>query len=137
MKAYINGGSQVYTELADMILLPIKVHFKKKSMVHILSFKDISSIKGVRMTMDLAEEMGIPVKLPNEDLYKFEQYENSLYFFGTDLVKNSNTSNKILKDYTVVQAVKETKSILLQIKLKEQMHHEIILTLFFLQEYPP
>ena len=53
----------------------------------ILSFKYVSSVEGVRITMDIAEEMDITVKLPNGESYKFEQYENGLYFFDTDLLK--------------------------------------------------
>ena len=87
-------------------------------MVNILSFKDFSSIEDVRMTMDTAEETSITVKLPNGYFYKFEQYENGLYHFGTDLLKNSDKFNKTLKNYIVVQTVKENKEYFTTNKIK-------------------
>ena len=78
MPEYTNGGSQVYMQLTNTILLSIKVHFIRNSMANILLFKDVSSIKGARINMDTAEEMGITVKLTNNKFYKLEQYENDL-----------------------------------------------------------
>jgi len=48
-----NGGSQIYTRMVELIMFPLDVHFKKDSMATILSFKDASSIPGVRIMVDI------------------------------------------------------------------------------------
>ena len=49
---YTNWGSQVYNQVADLIMFPIKVHYNPASMATILSFKAISSLEAVHITMD-------------------------------------------------------------------------------------
>ena len=51
LTAITNGGSQFYKQLANLATFPITVHFKHDSIANILSFKDVSSIPGTRITI--------------------------------------------------------------------------------------
>ena len=83
LKAMTNRGSQLYKRLADMILFPIVVHFKKDSMASILSFKDVFAIPGVRITMDTAKEDTIVVTTEEGKVIRFKPYSNGLFYFDT------------------------------------------------------
>ena len=49
---FMNGGSQLYNETADLKLLSMKCHVNAYLMATILSMKDTASIERVRWTMD-------------------------------------------------------------------------------------
>ena len=68
-------------------MLPIKVHFKQDSMENSLSFNDISSVPGVRITMDTYIEDVITVKLRMGEEYRFKNCSKDLYYFDTDTFK--------------------------------------------------
>ena len=90
----MNGGSKCYVEKVTLTLLPIKAYTNKKSMATILSFKDVSSIPGVRITMDVKSERAIIVHW-NVKLIKFTECDDRLYLFDTDATEN----NIITEDY--------------------------------------
>ena len=52
MSSYTNGGSQTYTQVAIINMLPLKVHFKPSFMANIRSIQDITSIKCAIVIMD-------------------------------------------------------------------------------------
>ena len=78
--AYTNGGAQTYQHIADLLLLPITVCFKKNSMATILSFESVSEIPGARITMDTAVNKSITLTLKDKQVLIFEQYKNVLFF---------------------------------------------------------
>ena len=105
LTAYCNGGAQCYDKLADLLMLPIKVHFKKDSMATILSMKSVSKIPGARVTMDTAVNANIIVSLKDGRVLEFMQHQNGLYYFDTN---SSNTKTK-LSHYSLLQTVSENK----------------------------
>ena len=109
LKAVTNGGSQLYKQLADMILFPIVVHFKKDSMANILSFKDVFAIPGVRITMDTAKEDAIVVTTEEGKVIRFKPYSNGLFYFDTKTHNNNNKSKESVTQYTIVQTVDSNK----------------------------
>ena len=56
-----NVGLISFDKKSTLKLLPMKVHFNKKSMADILSFKEVADIPGVRITTDTEKERAMTV----------------------------------------------------------------------------
>ena len=91
LTTYTNGGAQHYTQVADLLMLPLDIHFKQNSMANILSFRSVSEIKGARIVMDTSLETSIYVYLLNGCTYEFKQFSNGVYYFDTSVANNSTT----------------------------------------------
>ena len=108
LKAVTNGGSQLYKKSARMVLFPIKVHFKKDSMANILSFKDVSELSGVHITMDTKKEDAIVVTTKEGNVIRFKPYSNGLFYYDMETV-TSNKFKETVKPYSLVQTVESNK----------------------------
>ena len=60
-----DGGKKVFTNVEDLVFLPIQVHFDEKSLATIIAFKDMANLPRVRITMDTAVERAIIFNLAN------------------------------------------------------------------------
>ena len=105
-----NGGAQHYVQMADLIVFPIKVHFKKNSMANILSFWSVANMEGTRITMDTQFGNSIHVLLANGNKYEFKQYKNGLYYFDTQENSSGNdkTKDQVI-NYLLLQTVQDNK----------------------------
>jgi len=86
LTAITSGGSQIYTQIAELIMFPIDVHFKKDSMATILSFKDVFSIPGFRIMMDTYKEKAFLAHLNNDEIFKFRECSNGLYYYDKECI---------------------------------------------------
>jgi hypothetical protein len=57
-----NSGYKNLDHIGKFKMFPLDVHFYATSMVNILSFQAIASLKGVRITMDTVVERAINVE---------------------------------------------------------------------------
>ena len=90
-----------------MILFSIVVYFKKDSMANILSFKDVSEIPDVRITMETAKEDAIAVTTKEGKVIRFKPYSNGLFYFDTK--NHNNKSKESVSHYTIIQTVDSNK----------------------------
>ena len=90
-------------------MFPLTVHHKQDSMANILSFKDVSSIPGTRITMDTVNETAIVVELKTGEVFKFAECSNGLYFFDTDSLNHNTKIKNTINDYVAVQTVSTSK----------------------------
>ena len=109
LTAHTNGGSQKYDHIADLRLLPIKVHFKKDSMGTILCFKTVCDIPGARVTFDSSSSTDIVLLLRDGTTILFKQFQNGLYYHDTSTVTHNDYSNNSLSNYIALQTVKSNK----------------------------
>ena len=104
-----NGGSQLQGQFTNIILFPIVVHFKHNYMANILSFKNIYSIPGVRMTIDIEQEDVIVITFKDGNTFKFNPYSNSLFYFDTATVIFNNKPKYLVTNYSLIQTVNANK----------------------------
>ena len=104
-----NGGSQLYTQLEKLIIFIIEVQYKSDSMDNIISFKDVTSILGVHIKMDIEKETVITVALKSGKLYKFVQCSKGLYDFDTRVLNVNDKPKNSINAYIVIQPVKFKK----------------------------
>ena len=100
-----SGGSQLYKQFENIILFPIVVHFNHNSKANILSFKDVSSIPGVCITMDTKKDDAIVITLKDGKIVKFKPYSNGLFCFDTETVNFNNESKDLVTNYSLIQTV--------------------------------
>lgn len=113
MTTLTNGGQAVFDKVADLKLLPMKVYFDQNSMANVLSYHEVKSLPGIRITMDTEVEDTINVILKEKNEYlKFKLCGAGLYYL--DVAKMSEhrfaylTANEDViaySDYTLVQTV--------------------------------
>ena len=72
-----NGGSQTFDKIGYLITMPIKVHYNLENLSTLLSFKDVSAIPGVRITIDTDQENDFTVSIGTDISFKFFQCENA------------------------------------------------------------
>ena len=92
-----------------MILFSIVVYFKKDSMANILSFKYVSEIPDVRITMETAKEDAIAVTTKEGKVIRFKPYSNGLFYFDTK--NHNNKSKESVSHYTIIQTVDSNKQL--------------------------
>ena len=107
--AYCNGGEQKYNLVAKLVMVPISVHFKRNSMANIISMKTITNIEGARVTMDTSSNLNIVVTLADGETFIFKPCINGLYYFDTNMAKNSDKSKNTVTNYFLTQTVEENK----------------------------
>ena len=69
----------LYNEVADLIILPLKVYFNKDSIGNVLSLKHVAAIPVVYITMDTHVANTILVHLAKGVNIKFCEYVDGLY----------------------------------------------------------
>ena len=109
LTAYTNGGAQSYSKLGELIMFPMKVHFKKNSMANILSLKSVGDIDGVRIVLDTSVGTSFYVSTTNGTVYEFKQFHNGLYYFDTSTATRSNKSKTSVTNYSMLQTVDDNK----------------------------
>jgi len=57
----MNGGPVIFAEVADMLLLPIRMYVNEKSLATILAFHDAANTPRLKITMDTSIEKAITV----------------------------------------------------------------------------
>ena len=106
-----NGGSQTFEEVADLKVLPIKVHFNPASIANILSLTDVANLPGARVTMDTERERAIVLHFDGSD-FKFKECHDGLYFLDTSITSNLNHNNAITNYLScLLQTVQQNKSV--------------------------
>ena len=58
---HTNGGSNNFTKIVPLNLLPLELHYNEDYMANILFLKNVSSLPGVRLTMHVSNERAILV----------------------------------------------------------------------------
>ena len=79
-----NGGHRTFSKLADLKLLPVKVHFDEFSLATVLAVKDLTKIEGVVLYMDTSKDKSISVKIGKSKVIKFIECESGLYYYDTE-----------------------------------------------------
>ena len=79
-------------------------------MANIVSMKSVSEIEGARVTMDTKHDLGISVTLDNSIFFRFEPYDNGLYYLDLDKLVSSSKTKSTVTNYSLLQTVKENKS---------------------------
>ena len=102
-----NGGSQTFTQMATLDILPINVHFNEHSIANILSLSDVANLKGARLTMDSEVERAIVLHFENQQ-YKFRECIDGLYYLDLTLYDKTNTAITAYPSFTTVQSLKST-----------------------------
>ena len=92
LRMLTNGGSVTYKEVADCKLSPLKVHFNKVSLANVLSFKQVSEIPGVKITIDTSKEDAFTIHLKDGKEIEFKCNE-SLYYH--DIISNNHSKSKV------------------------------------------
>jgi len=91
-----NEGSFVYDRIGDINLLPIKMYYNTESIVIVFSLKAVSTIPGVRITMDTSFDRSITVLLDDERSLVFIECADGLYFYG--IAQQDNDTNHQVSD---------------------------------------
>ena len=82
---------------------------------NILSFKDVSSILGVYITMDTHKDKSITAIFDDGIFFMFNPYSNELFYFDTTetSVINNTSENSLnsLNSYSIVQPVHSNKDL--------------------------
>ena len=79
LKIYTNGGALEYNQTRDFAHLSLKIYYNPQSIANLLSLKEVSEIKGYRMSMDTDEDPSIRLHHGNITL-KFPHSDNGLYY---------------------------------------------------------
>ena len=85
LTAHANGGDQVYNLIANLKILPIKVHIKKSSMATILSFKTVSEIPGAMMHLETATSTDGTLISKDDRVIVFKKFKNGIYFYDANV----------------------------------------------------
>ena len=75
-----NGGSQGFMLIGNFIHLPIEVHYNADSLANVLSFKHVSEIPVVTITIDTSKDSGILVHMRDGTAYRFALCASGLYY---------------------------------------------------------
>ena len=104
-----NGGSEHFKQIANLKLLPMRVHFNPDSIANILSLSDIANLEGARLTMDSSVERAINLHV-NDSIIQFHECSDGLYYFDAS---KHNYNNHTVTPYctTLVQTVKSNKAL--------------------------
>ena len=70
--------------MAELKVLPLKVHYDEDSLATVLSVKDVANIENVKIIMDTSKERAISVIIKGDRIIKFLQCNSGLYYFDTD-----------------------------------------------------
>jgi hypothetical protein len=103
LRAYTNGGHQDSNQEGDFPGF-FKVWYNPKSMLNILSFKDVR--KRFRVTVDTGVEAAICVHLDDGKVLKFKEVESGLYLLSSS---DKFTKQKV-SAYSYLTLVKANKS---------------------------
>ena len=108
-----NGGSIVYDNIGDLMLLPLKIFFNENSIANILSLKHVADIPGVYITMDTRKEKSMTVHLPNGKEIKFMEYTDGLYYYDTSKSKEKVNvyPSPTNQNFSFLSTVRQNKSI--------------------------
>jgi len=93
-----NGGGAVsYDTTGCFDLLSMPVYYNKNSLANVLSFKQVTALNGVRITLDTSVEKAMLVHV-NGVVLKFRECKDGLYYlnmenFNIDNYKNKSTVN--------------------------------------------
>ena len=82
-------------KIAMFNLLPIKMHYSPQSLANIISMKDLSNVKGVKIRMDSTVKKAIVVEY-RDTILTFNQCSDGLYYFDT----SDNFSNVEFAPYS-------------------------------------
>ena len=108
-----NGGSKLYETFGDVTFLPVAAYYNRDSLANVLSFKKVSEIPGVRITVDTAVENAILVHMKNGTTHKFHECHDGLYFMDMEKY-NSNYNNSVVtaypKNISLLSTVAQNKS---------------------------
>ena len=115
-----NGGSNIFTNIAPLKLLPLEVHYNEDYMANILSLKDVSSLPDVRHTMDSSKERAIIVNF-DDILVKFQDCRERIYYHDTAATNEPETYTT---PYFLGGTVKVKHSTSLQRKFKGWIERE-------------
>ena len=104
LEVHTNGGLKAFTNIETLKLFPLDIHIIKYYMEKNLSLKDIESISGVHIKIDLPKEGAIIVER-GEKIIKFKECRDGIYYHavGSD---NPNKSKNTVNNYTMVQTDK-------------------------------
>ena len=75
-----NGGSQSFKLIGNFKHLPMEDHYNADSLANILSFKHVSEIPGVTITIDTIKDSGILVHMRDGTVYRFAPCASGLYY---------------------------------------------------------
>ena len=78
-----NRVLKVFDKPGMFMFYPLCVHVNRYLMKTIIFLKSVTTIMGVRVTMETTREKQIIVQLGNGNIYKFNQCGESLYQFDT------------------------------------------------------
>ena len=94
LQVVTNGGGMKFEKQGRLKILPLDLHYNPKSLATILSFKRISSMKGVHVQYDNFVADRFHITLPNKFVLSFSPCENGLYYLDSI---NLNISQVIQK----------------------------------------
>ena len=88
----------------------MRVHFNKKYVATILSYKEVVHIQGGRITTDTKQERAMTVYIVNGRTIKSKDCEAGLYFYDTQKKDNNveeinNMNENEIIDYSYLQTV--------------------------------
>ena len=124
LTTYKNGGAQRYDKLADLLLLPLTVRFKKELMATILSLKSVSEIPGARLTMDTAVDNSITFKLQDGRGLILNNMIMTYILLAQLILQFFKKLNLIYQTTHCSKLLQTIKRILLSRKSKERILHE-------------
>ena len=105
---HTNSGSNTFTNIENLKLLPLDIHKNENYMENLLSLKDVASIHGVDITIYSSKEMAITVD-NGDKIDKFKECRGGLYYHAV-ISDNSTKSNNTVNYYIMVQTVKVKKA---------------------------
>jgi hypothetical protein len=124
MTTMTNGGPRVFQKEAELKLFPLKAYFDQTSLATVVSYHDMASLQGVRITVDTDVEDVINVTLEQTNSsYKFRPCGAGLYYIDIDAMENHyyelNDSRYEVDAYNLVQSVASNKTFLTNNELKD------------------
>ena len=69
--------------MANLKILPLKVHFKEESIATIALFSNVCEIQGIKVIFDLDLGINFNVTLPTGLTYFFKYVNAKLFYFNT------------------------------------------------------
>jgi hypothetical protein len=104
MRACTNGGSQDYHKHGTLKFFPFDVFYNPTSVANILALKDVAD--RFQITMDTTKERAMLVHVSDDNIIKFSECGDGLYYFDT----GSNNTSTPVTEYSFLSTVQANKT---------------------------
>ena len=102
-----NGGGMKFTEMGQLKLLPLNIHYNADSIATILSFHVLAKLPGIHLQYDNLVDDKIYMTLPNKQRLVFAPCDRGLYFLDSSKLNSQPFTTNT--DYNLITTVQKNK----------------------------